>query len=152
MVTAIILVLTSLLTGSALAQSAAGMVLEAQAQTSLTIPAGQTAIRLDEVYGTVPPDAFSTQSQVTRAVVYVTAGGSDTTCQVGLSGESIFTPPISVPAGTTVTIPFEDTGPAAAGQVLLEGIAITAGSGGPLTFDSGSSLTVLVLPTEGSIY
>ena len=139
---------------SANAYSPAGLVMQAKLRQGFTVPAGTSVARFLESSGQVPNDAYITLSSIQRGIVYVTAGSSQTTCQIGVSGGAVTSPPITVRANKTVSVFLEDTGGSLSpgSFVTLVGIVVTAGSGGPLTVQPGSTFTITIVPTENAVY
>ncbi|HEV3112913.1 MAG TPA: hypothetical protein VGY99_20695 [Candidatus Binataceae bacterium] len=106
----------------------------------ITVAAGQSLHGIAPVSGTSPNAA---QYGVTaRAIVYAQAGSTDTTCMVKLAGGAVWGTAITVPANSTVSIPFEDTSPGFPGEQYNIAIMIQAGSGGSLKILPGTSLTI----------
>jgi hypothetical protein len=106
----------------------------------ITVAAGTTLHGIAPVTGISPNAA---QYGVTaRAIVYARAGNTDTTCMVKLAGGAVWGTAITVPANSTVSIPFEDTSPGFPGEQYNVDIVIQAGSGGPLTILPGTTLTL----------
>jgi hypothetical protein len=104
----------------------------------ITVAAGKTVGGINQITGNSPRAA---QYGVTaRAVVYVQAGNNETTCLVKLAGGAVWGTPITVPANSTVSIPFEDTSPGFPGESYNVAILIQAGTGGSLTVLPGSTL------------
>jgi hypothetical protein len=124
----------------------AGMVLHCRVGTSFTIPAGKTFHGICQSYGTLPGAAQ--YGVVVRAVVYAQAGATDTTCLVELADGAVYGTPISVPANTTVNIPFEDTGPGYPLQSRYPAITIQAGTSGPLTILAGTTVTLEAIASQ----
>lgn len=141
------LVSVNLLSGVALGQSnPAGLMLQAQREVSSTIPAGQTA-QVDGVQGTTPSDSASLFWVDIRAVAYVSAGSVVTTCQLSIADTRFRSPPVTVPANSTVAVPLEGYGYAWRGQPLLILFSAQAGPG-PLTIQPWSSITAEVIPAN----
>jgi hypothetical protein len=118
----------------------AGLVLHCRLTTPVTIQAGATYHNLCRAQGTLPNAAE--YGVVGRAIVYVQGGAQDTTCLVELSDGAVYGTPISVPANSTVTIPFEDTGPGFPSQQQIVAITIKAGAAGPITILPGTTATL----------
>jgi hypothetical protein len=118
----------------------AGLVLHCRILVPFTIPAGATFHNLCHVQGTLPNAAQ--YGVVGRAIVYAKGGATDTTCLVELSDGAAFGTPVTVPAHTTVSIPFEDSGPGFPLQKQIVAITIQAGTGGPLTILPNTSVTL----------
>ena len=119
-----------------------------------TLPADATVARLLQFRSQLPDYASPTLSVIQRAVIYVTAGTSPTTCHIGIAGGVVTSPPITLPANVTVPIFVEDTGgPQSPGSIInFPGIVVTAGSGGPIILQSASSFSTIVMPTENAVY
>jgi hypothetical protein len=118
-----------------------------------TVGAGTSQYRLMEVSGQVPCNSYPTLSMVDRAVLFVRAGASASQVQIGLAGGAITSPAFTVPAYSTVTVYYEDTGPVYICNLQnYEGVVVTAGSGGPITIEPGSSFTYTATPTENPSY
>jgi hypothetical protein len=133
--------------------SPVGWVLMVKLRQPFTVAAGTSMPRLLESSGQIPANAYPTLSVTERGVIYATAGPSATTCQVGVVGGAVTSPRITVPANSTVALFLEDTGPQKPGTVtLLHGIVVTAGSGGPVTIQPGSTFVETVIPTEAAVY
>jgi hypothetical protein len=133
--------------------SPAGWVLHVTLRQPFGVPAGGKIARFLESNGQIPASSYPTLSVVARAVLFVSAGPSATQCQVGLAGGAVTSPPITIPANSTIELYLEDTGSQKAGAYIQNaGIVVTAGSGGPVTVLSGSSFTVTITPTENAIY
>jgi hypothetical protein len=117
------------------------------------VAAGTTQHRLMEVSGQVPCNSYPTLSMVDRAVLFVRAGASASQVQIGLSGGSVTSPAFTVPAYSTVTVYYEDTGPVYVCNLQnYLGVVVTAGSGGAITVEPGSSFTYTATPTENALY
>jgi hypothetical protein len=117
------------------------------------VPAGSKIGRFLESSGQIPSSSYPKLSVVARAALFVSAGASATQCQVGLAGGAVTSPPVTIPANSTVELYIEDTGPQKAGGYIQNvGIVVTAGSGGSVTVLPGSSFTVTITPTENAIY
>jgi hypothetical protein len=126
----------------------AGIVLHDSLTAPVKVASGATVKHLAYAAGNLPADG-TTYSMVNRAIVYVEAGGTPTTCAIGLSDGAVWSAPVSVPANTTVAIMVEDTsGPAAPGLFQASGFVITAGSGGGITVLAGSSATESATASE----
>ena len=126
----------------------AGLVLNNTVTKPVTVAAGGQIHGLAFASGNVPADGVSTYSALNRAIVFVSAGSSATTCTVGLSDGAMKSPPISVPANTTVGITMEDKGgPVPPGFFETTEFVIYAGANGGLTVLAGSSATKAVYPT-----
>ena len=139
----------------AAAFSPAGWVMQVKLRQSFTVPAGTKVPRFLESSGRVPSDAFTSLSTIHRGVIYVSAGSLPTTCQIGIAGGVVTSPPITVPANTTVPVFLEDTGGSSTqpgSDENLIGIVVTAGSGGPVTVQPGSNFTFTIIPTENAVY
>jgi hypothetical protein len=106
----------------------------------ITVAAGQTLHGIAPVSGTSPNAAE--YGVTARAIVYAEAGNSETTCMVKLAGGAVWGTAITVPANSTVSIPFEDTSPGFPGEQYNVDIVIQAGSGGALKILPGTSLTL----------
>lgn len=149
------LLVSCLLTaGIARAQySPAGWVMHMTLTQPFNVPAGTKLSRFLESSGQIPTVSYPTLSVVVRAVLFVSAGASATQCQVGVSGGAVTSPPVTIPANSTVELYLEDTGPQKAGAyVQYAGINVTAGLAGPVTVLPGSSFTETITPTENAIY
>lgn len=118
----------------------AGLVLHCEVITPFTIKAGATYHNICPAKGTLP--GATQYGVVARAVVYVQGGATDTTCLVELSDGAVHGTAVSVPAHSTVSIPFEDTGPGFPGQQQIVAITIQAGAGGGLTVLPGTTATL----------
>lgn len=126
-----------------------GLLMYASTAIPATVPADSTFHSFNGVSGTVPANAYPTLSMSYRAIVYATAGSSATTCTVALSGNAAaMSPPVTIPGGSTVSIMVEGSLPAFAGQTISEVISITAGPGGSVTVQPGTTLTAEVIPTK----
>jgi hypothetical protein len=135
------------------AYSPAGWVLHAKLAHPLNVPAGARLGRILESTGQIPTDAFPTLSIIVRGIIYCTAGSSATTCQLGLAGGAVMSPPITVPADSTISVYIEDTGSEQPGARLnLTGMVVIAGFGGPVTIQPGSTFTATIIPTEKPVY
>jgi len=127
----------------------AGLVLNNSVTKPVTVAAGGQVHGLAFASGTVPADGVSTYSALNRAIVFVAAGPSATTCAVGLSDGAMKSAPVSVPADTTVAIALEDKGgPIPPGFPETTGFVIYAGANGGLTVLPGSSATKTVYATQ----
>jgi hypothetical protein len=118
----------------------AGIMFHKCVNSPITVGAGQTVRGIAPISGTAPQT--SAYGVTARAVVFVQAGSTETTCLIKLAGGAVWGTPITIPANTTVSIPFEDTSPGLPGESYNIAIAIQAGSGGSLTVLPGSSLTI----------
>jgi hypothetical protein len=149
-----ILVFWVLTAGIARAQySPAGWVLHVTLTQPFTVPAGTILSRFLESSGQIPSSSYPTLSSIVRAVLFVSAGASATQCQVGVAGGTVTSPPVTVPANSTVELYLEDTGSRTAGSYIqYAGIVVTAGSGGAVTVLPGSTFTETIIPTENAIY
>jgi hypothetical protein len=117
-----------------------GLLLYNAVSSPITVAAGATAHSVASVTGKSP--AGAAYGVIARATVFVQGGATDTTCLVKLAGGAVWGTPITVPAHTTVSIPFEDTSPGFPGEQYNLGIAIQAGAGGGLTILPPTSLTI----------
>src|SRR5262249_53350601 len=106
----------------------------------ITVGAGQTLHGIAPVSGTSPNAAE--YGVTARAVVYAQGGNTDTTCLIKLAGGGAWGTPITIPAHTIVSIPFQDTSPGYPGETYNVDIVIQAGSGGPVTILPGTSLNL----------
>ena len=149
-----VLVFWVLTAGIARAQnSPAGWVLHMTLRQPFSVPAGTTLSRFLESSGQIPSSSYPILSSVARAVLFVSAGASATQCQVGVAGGTVTSPPVTIPANSTVELYLEDTGPQTAGSYIqYAGIVVTAGSGGAVTVLPGSTFTETIIPTENAIY
>jgi len=143
------LVLFSFCTPAA-AQSPAGLVAYAVTTTPTAVSAGTSLSTIAQVTGVVPADAYPTMSVAYRTVLFVTASSTNTTAQVTLDGTLQTSPVVTVPAGLTVPILFETMLQSNAGAMLEGSITVTAGSGGPVTVQPGTSVTLEAVPTFAS--
>lgn len=126
----------------------AGLVLHNSIASPVAVAAGATVRKLAYAAGNLPANGTG-YSMVNRAIVYVAAGATATTCAVGLSDGAIWSATVSVPANTTIAITVEDTsGPAPPGLFQATGFVITAGSGGSLTVLPGSSAIESAISTK----
>jgi hypothetical protein len=159
-VTATVAALASIaLSRPANAYSPAGWVTQVKLRQAFTVPAGTRVARLLETSGQVPDDAYPSLSTIHRGVIYVSSGPSPTTCQIGVAGGAVTSPPITVSANSTVPVFLEDTGGAPmpgairnGSLISFVGIVVTAGAGGPVTVQPGSSFTLTIIPTENAVY
>jgi len=127
----------------------AGLVLNKTVTTRVAVAAGGQVHGLAFASGNVPSDGVSTYSALNRAIVFVSAGPTATTCAVGLSDGAMKSVPVSVPANTTVAITLEDKGgPVPPGFFETTGFVIYAGANGGLTVLPGSSATKAVYATK----
>ena len=124
----------------------AGLVLHCRLTTAVTIQPGHTYHNLCRAAGTLPNAAQ--YGVVARAIVYAQGGAQDTTCLVELSDGAVYGTPISVPSNSTVTIPFEDTGPGFPSQQQIVAITIQAGAGGPVTILPGTTATLEAVASQ----
>ena len=156
--TALALCLISWL-GSATAANAqtgsySGLMLQAQNMGAFTVPPGRTYTDINQFDPrSIPANGLSNYTVVYRAFVYATAGASATTCVVGITegpvgAPTVYGPPVTVPAYTTVQIPFEVVTKAHAGDLIQGSGTMTAGSQGAVTIGYFSSLTLLAYPTK----
>jgi hypothetical protein len=141
--------------GSAAAQSGSynGLMLQAQNTGVFTIPPAVTYMDVNQVDPrNIPADGLSNYTVVYRAIVYASAGASATTCTVGITegpfgSPTVYSPPVTVPAYTTVAVPFETVATALPGQLIQASSAIGAGAQGAVTVGFFSSFTVVAYPT-----
>jgi hypothetical protein len=124
----------------------AGLVLHCRVTNPVTIRAGATYHDICNAQGKLPNAAQ--YGVVARAVVYVQGGATDTTCLVELSDGAVYGTPVTVPANTTVSIPFEDTGPGYPGQQQIVAITVQAGEGGPVTVLPGTTITLEAIASQ----
>lgn len=112
----------------------------------ITVSAGKTLHGIAPVSGTSPnAPAYGVTA---RAVVYAQGGNTDTTCMVKLAGGAVWGTAITVPAHSTVSIPFEDTSPGYPGENYGVDIVVQAGNGGSLTILPGTSLILEGVPSQ----
>ena len=130
-----------------------GLMLQAQNMSAFTVPPGRTYTDVNQFDPrNIPADGLSNYTVVYRAFVYATAGASATTCVVGITegpvgGPTVYSPAVTVPAYTTVQIPFEVVTKAHAGNLIQGSATMSAGSKGAVTIGYFSSLTLLAYPT-----
>jgi hypothetical protein len=130
-----------------------GLMLQAQNQSAFTVPPGLTYTDVNQFDArNIPADGLSNYTVLYRAFVYATAGASATTCVVGITpgpvgSPTVYSPPVTVPAYTTVSIPFEITVPAHAGDLIQGSTTMTAGAQGAVTIGYFSSFTLVAYPT-----
>jgi len=150
------LLIAALKPGTVYAQtSPAGTVMQAQTETNLFIPANARWVDFNRVSTVMPLDSTPTFAFDVRAIAYVTAGATATTCQIGLTNETsnpnnipmILSPSVDVPPATTVAIPLEAIGTAFAGQPLTLAMELRSGAS-PLTIQQWTSVTAEVIPSE----
>ena len=134
--------------------SPAGTVMQAQTQNVVVMPAHAYYWDFNQVVGTLPTDSTSKFYYDVRAMAYVTGASGTTTCQVGLSADKppshnplMLSPVVDVPAKTTVAIPLEYVGYAAAGQRLTLSMQFISGPVA-LTIEKWTSITAEVVPSE----
>jgi hypothetical protein len=126
----------------------AGLVLHSSLTSPVAVPAGGTVGNLAFTDGYIPTGG-NNYSAINRAIVFVAAGSSATTCTVGLSGGAVWSAPVSVPANTIVAITIEDKGgPVPAGFYETTGFVVSAGGGGAITVLPGSLATKTVIATQ----
>jgi len=134
--------------------SYSGLMLQAQNMQAFTVPAGRTFTDVNQFDPrNIPADGLSNYTVVYRAFVYATAGASATTCVVGITegpvgGPTVHSPAVTVPAYTTVQVPFEVVTKAHAGDLIQGSATMGAGSQGAVTIGYFSSLTLLAYPTK----
>ena len=141
--------------GAAFAQTPAGTVLQAQTESNLSMPANARWVDVNRVSTVMPSNSTASFTFDVRAMAYVTAGNIASTCRIGLTNETgnpsytpiILSPPVDVPAATTVAIPLEATGLAFAGQPLTLSMELRSGTA-PLTIQQWTSVTAEVIPSE----
>src|SRR5579864_6755097 len=144
---AICIVLSLSYAGGACAQPGSynGLVLQAQNTGAFTVPAGVTYMDINQVDPRhIPADGLSNYIVVYRVIAYASAGASATTCTVGITkgpigSATVYSPPVTVPAYTTVAIPFENVAPAKAGDLIQASSTVGAGAQGPVTVGFFSS-------------
>ena len=125
-----------------------GLVLHNSLSVPVGVAAGAQIHGLAFASGTIPTDGTS-YSAMNRAVVFVAAGATATTCTIGLSDGAMKSAPVTVPANTTVTIWVEDTGgDAPPGWFETTGFVAYAGAAGGVTVLPGSSATKIVFATQ----
>jgi hypothetical protein len=154
--TAMCVALTFLHTSAASAQPGSynGLMLQAQNTGSFTIPPGVTYLDVNQVGpNNIPADGLSNYTVVYRAIVYASAGASATTCRVGITegpygSPTVYSPPVTVPAYTTVAVPFEQVAAAGPGESIEASSAVGAGAPGAVTVGFFSSFTVVAYPTQ----
>ena len=134
--------------------SYSGLMLQAQNMGAFTVPPGRTYTDINQFDPrSIPANGLSNYTVVYRAFVYATAGASATTCVVGITegpvgAPTVYGPPVTVPAYTTVQIPFEVVTKAHAGDLIQGSATVSAGSKGAVTIGYFSSLTLLAYPTK----
>jgi hypothetical protein len=131
----------------ALAQSPAGVVAYAVTTAPIAVPAGSSLSAIAPVSTVVPTNAYQTLSVVYRVILFATAPYTSSTATVGLDGTTETSAAVNVPAGTTVPVLLETTLQTSAGANLQGSVTVTAGSGGSLTVEPSTSVTLEALPT-----
>jgi hypothetical protein len=130
-----------------------GLMLQAQSGLPFTIPPGRTFFDVNQVDPrNIPADGLSNYTVLYRVIVYASAGANATSCTVGITegpvgSRTVYSPPVTVPAYTTVQIPFEDVATAHPGDLIQASSTMTAGPQGAVTVGYFSSFTVLAYPT-----
>jgi hypothetical protein len=145
-ITALKLVLLCMCTPAA-AWSPAGLVAYTATTIPIPVPAGTSISTIGQVTAVVPADAYPTMSVAYRAVVFITASSTNSTATVGLDGTSQTSPTVTIPAGLTVPVLLETMLQSTAGAILEGSITVTAGSGGALTVQPSTSITLEAVPT-----
>jgi hypothetical protein len=131
-----------------------GLVLQAQNDAAFTVPAGRTFVHLNALSPRpIPGDGMSSYTIVYQVFLYVSAGPGATTCIVGITkgvegSPRVLSPPVTVPAHTTVAIPFEDVAPAHAGDLIQGSVSVRAGTGGAVMVGHFSNFEAVVYPTR----
>jgi len=131
-----------------------GLVLQAQNDTAFTVPAGRTFVHLNALSSRpIPKDGMSSYTVVYQVFLYASAGVRATTCTVGITkgaegSPPVFAPPVTVPAHTTVAIPFEDVAPAHPGDLIQGSVTVRAGTEGAVIVGHFSSFEAVVYPTH----
>jgi hypothetical protein len=131
-----------------------GLMLQAQNTGSFTIPPGVTYMDINQVGpNNIPADGLSNYTVVYRLIVYASAGADATTCTVGITegpfgSVTLYSPPVTVPAYTTVAVPFEEVATAEPGELIEASSAVGAGAQGAVTVGFFSSFTVVAYPTQ----
>ena len=129
-----------------------GLVLQAQNEEAFTVPAGRTFTDVNQVDPRqIPADGLSNYTVVYHEMVYASAGASATNVVVGITpgptgGKTSYSPPVTVPAYATVSVPFEITAPAHAGDLIQASGSMGAGKQGPVTIEFFSCFTVIAYP------
>ena len=86
-----------------------------------------------------------------RAVVFATGGSADTTLTILFPGPGENSPAITIPANRTVALLLEAMVPVnSAGTAIHASMTLIAGSGGGLTVEPSTSLTLEGVPTYTS--
>lgn len=153
--TAICIMFQLFYTDSAWAQPGSynGLMLQAQNTSSFSVPPAVTYTDVNQLEPrNIPSDGLSNYTVVYRVIVYASAGASATSCTVGITkgpsgSPTVYSPPVTVPAYTTVAVPFEDIATAHPGDLIQASSTIGAGAQGPVTAGFFSSLTVIAYPT-----
>jgi hypothetical protein len=131
----------------ALAQSPAGFVGYTATTSALSIPAGSSESDVAQVLATPPSDGFRTAMMAYRAVVFATGGSANTTLTVLFPGPGESSPAVSIPAKRTVALLFETMVPVNyPGTPITASMTLIAGSGGGLTVQPSTSLTLEGVP------
>lgn len=131
-----------------------GLVLQAQNTAAFTVPAGRTFTDVNQFDArNIPADGLSNYTVVYRAFVYASAGASATNCVVGITvgpvgSPTVYSPAVTVPAYTTVQIPFEIARSAQAGDLIQGSTTMGAGTRGAVTIGLFSSFTLAAYPTS----
>lgn len=123
-----------------------GLLLYNTVSSPIKVAAGATAHGVAPVRGKAPLAAA--YGVIARAIVFVQGGPTDTTCLVKLAGGAVSATPITLPANTTISIPFCDTSPGFPGESYNLAMAIQAGTGGSLTILPPTSLTIEAIASK----
>jgi hypothetical protein len=111
----------------------------------VTLAAALSLVPAPAALAASTPTPSATPSPTYSGVLFFKAVSSPitvTTCMVKLAGGAVWGTAITVPANSTVSIPFEDTSPGFPGEQYNIAIMIQAGSGGSLKILPGTSLTI----------
>ena len=133
----------------AMAQSLPGVSAKSVVQGTITVPAGQRVVVAG--VNVLPPPDLTFGSDLTTAFIYASAASSPTTCTLDLSGQTVWSPAITLPSNATVFIPFEDAGDWTRGSSpprIINMVGVTAGSGGAVIVQPQSGIKLIVVSTS----